>query len=419
MDIPEHRRAVRGRHLHRPGRRRRRRPRHARRRHDRRGPQRHRHRRRRARRHDRQRPRRPGLGLLLPLRDRRRADVRRRRRTRRREHELLHRPVALQLRFGRRLRRRRTSTAEEIAEQAFTARRHRRARVRPRARASRWSPRPATGTPTWRCRPGSTTPAPTSARRHRRARTVTNNCLDLPNEGPHVISVSRSARATTKADYSNYGLSRHRDLGPGRLVPRRLRHADVPDARATWSCRRYPLARRHRRRALADADRQPIDDFSVVSCDAGGRNCGFYTYLQGTSMASPHVAGVAALIVAGPRPGQRAAGLLARPGHGARRSSSRPPPTTPARRAGSRTTPTRVAPGDVERRLRGHDGRQRPLRRRHRQRHRGHPALEREVGHPPRTGGGCVPMPRRCPRFGWVGRQSGRGWADPVLRLTP
>jgi subtilisin family serine protease len=37
--------------------------------------------------------------------------------------------------------------------------------------------------------------------------------------------------------------------------------------------------------------------WAVQSCDASGENCGYYQYLQGTSMASPHAAGVAALIV--------------------------------------------------------------------------------------------------------------------------
>ena len=47
---------------------------------------------------------------------------------------------------------------------------------------------------------------------------------------------------------------------------------------------------------LANPDGTPTDDLSVQSCNAAGV-CGFYTYLQGTSMASPHVVGVAALII--------------------------------------------------------------------------------------------------------------------------
>ena len=57
-----------------------------------------RHRGSRSERHARQHPRRSGLGLLLPAADGRRADVCGRQRHRRRQHELLHRPVALQLR---------------------------------------------------------------------------------------------------------------------------------------------------------------------------------------------------------------------------------------------------------------------------------------------------------------------------------
>jgi subtilisin family serine protease len=48
---------------------------------------------------------------------------------------------------------------------------------------------------------------------------------------------------------------------------------------------------------LADADGNPLTDTSVKVCSANGKKCGFYTYLQGTSMAAPRVTGVVALIV--------------------------------------------------------------------------------------------------------------------------
>ena len=65
--------------------------------HDRVAAERLRHRGRRPERQAREPPRRPGLGLLLPPAVGRRAHLRRRPRHRRRQHELLHRPVALQL----------------------------------------------------------------------------------------------------------------------------------------------------------------------------------------------------------------------------------------------------------------------------------------------------------------------------------
>ena len=51
-------------------------------------------------------------------------------------------------------------------------------------------------------------------------------------------------------------------------------------------------------RALAEEALQDPANVPFIVEDYKGSTCAFYQYLQGTSMASPHAAGVAALIVA-------------------------------------------------------------------------------------------------------------------------
>jgi lantibiotic leader peptide-processing serine protease len=126
-----------------------------------------------------------------------------------------------------------------------------------------------------------------------RDRTIDNSCLDMPTEGNHVISVSALGPTTTKADYSNYGLEQTSVSAPGGFFRDYL---GTPQNRLPGNLvlSSYPedLARAE---GLIDESGNPTDEFTVVDCR--GRTCGVYEYLQGTSMASPHATGVAALIV--------------------------------------------------------------------------------------------------------------------------
>jgi len=125
-------------------------------------------------------------------------------------------------------------------------------------------------------------------------RLVTKDCVDLPNEGPSVISVGSVGPSGTKADYSNYGFGVIDVTAPGGWLRDRVGTPGYQQP-ANMILSTYPQAAAIEE-GLADADGQPTDGFSIRQCNALGV-CGFYSYLQGTSMAAPHVAGVAALIV--------------------------------------------------------------------------------------------------------------------------
>ena len=92
-------------------------------------------------------------------------------------------------------------------------------------------------------------------------REITNACGVIPAEIPGVITVTANGNLMQKSYYSSYGVGAVQLVAPG------------GDSR-------------YQRTAAAPRG-------SVLSTYPGNR----YAYLQGTSMASPHVAGVAALVI--------------------------------------------------------------------------------------------------------------------------
>ena len=124
-------------------------------------------------------------------------------------------------------------------------------------------------------------------------RTVTNNCLILPGEAQEVIQVGAVGPSTTKSDYSNYGLGSIDVAAPGGWF-RDLIGTPAFRTNGNLVLSSYPLDLAIEE-GLANPDGTPTDDRSRSDCSVSP--CAFYTYLQGTSMASPHATGVAALII--------------------------------------------------------------------------------------------------------------------------
>jgi subtilisin family serine protease len=125
------------------------------------------------------------------------------------------------------------------------------------------------------------------------ARTVDNSCLTLPTEGPNVLSIGSVGPTTMKADYSNWGAEGVDVTAPGGYFRDGL-GTPIYRTVATQILGPYPL-----NVAQADGvlnpDGTPNTPFVVRDCQGG--TCAYYQYIQGTSMASPHAVGVAALIV--------------------------------------------------------------------------------------------------------------------------
>jgi subtilisin family serine protease len=125
-----------------------------------------------------------------------------------------------------------------------------------------------------------------------RDRTIPPSCISMPSEGNHVLAISSTGISKRKAYYSDYG-NGYVDLSApgGDTYDTADQKRDI--SKAVLGAYPEHLAREA---GQLNPDGTPNVPNVVRDCRPNG-TCAYYQYLQGTSMASPHATGVAALAV--------------------------------------------------------------------------------------------------------------------------
>ena len=136
-------------------------------------------------------------------------------------------------------------------------------------------------------------PQSTDTRAFTRERVIDDRtCLVMPNEAPHVLDVTSVGPSGRKSYFSDYGVQQVVVAAPGGDA---LDTATGLASPANRILAPYP-AGALRDEELLQPDGDPVD--TALGRQVVREGSHYYRYLQGTSMAAPHAAGVAALIVA-------------------------------------------------------------------------------------------------------------------------